>query len=291
MSDLEEYELERTGAPDEPPPPYRPDPEKKGGGLFFPAMLALVALVAVGLLAALYLLFRTPPEPAVEVTPPPVAVTPRPTPSASPTALILPSLDESDGLVRDLLAAASSNPELARWLAQSHLIRTTTAVTVNVATGESPKPHLRFLEPKTRFVPKRVGRALVPDPAGFAGYDVMANAIASLDAVATARTYRSVEPLFEVALQDFGMPDTRFRTMLDRAIDNLLAVPVLDAEVELVPHATTFRYRDPRYQQLTPAQKQFLRMGPRNVKAVQGKLREIKAALAAPGPVESPPGS
>jgi hypothetical protein len=286
MSDLEEYELERTGSPDEPPPPYRPDPEKKEGGLFFPAMLALVAIVAVGLLGALYLLFRTPPEPEVAVTPPPVAVTPPPTPAPGATPLILPSLNESDGLVRDLLAAVSTNPELARWLAQSDLIRTTTAVTVNVATGESPKPHLRFLEPRTSFVPKRAGRSFVPDPASFTGYNVMADAIGSLDAGATAQTYRSVEPLFEVAFQDFGMPDVRFRAMLNRAIDNLLAVPILDAEIELVPHATTFRYRDLRYEQLSPAQKQFLRMGPRNVKIVQARLREIKAALAAP--VERP---
>lgn len=291
MSDLEEYELERTGSPDEPPPPYRPDPEKKEGGLFFPALLALVAIVAVGLLAALYLLFRTPAEPEVESTPPPIATappTPAPAPSASP--LVLPSLDESDGLVRELIATLSSNPEVARWLAQSQLVRTATAVTVNVATGESPRPHLRFLEPKTRFVPKRVGGSLVPDPAGFTGYDVMADAIASFDAEATARTYRSVEPLFEVAFQDFGMPDVRFRTILHRAIDNLLAVPVLDDEVELVPHATTFRYRDSRYEQLTPAQKQFLRMGPRNVKVVQAKLRELKAALAAPAerPIPAP---
>ena len=282
MSDLEEYELERTGSPDLPPPPYRPDPEKKGGGLFFPAMLALTAIVAIGLLAVVYQLFRTPAEPETEVTPPPVAVAPHATPAPTATPLVLPSLDESDSLVRDLLAALSSNPELARWIAQSDLVRTTTAVTVNVATGESPKPHLRFLAPKTRFVPKRVGRSLVPDPAGFAGYDVMADAIGSLDAGATAQTYRSVEPLFDIAFQDFGMPGVRFRTMLRRAIDNLLAVPILDAEVELVPHATSFRYHDPRHEQLSPAQKQFLRMGPRNVKIVQARLREIKAALAAP---------
>ena len=282
MSDLEEYELERTESPDELPPPYRPDPEKKEGGLLFPALLALAAVVAIGILALLYLLFRTPAEPETAVTPPPVAVSPRPTPAPSTTPLVLPSLDESDGLVRELLAALSSNPELARWIAQSDLVRTTTVVTVNVATGESPRPHLRFLAPKTRFVPKRVGRSFVPDPAGFAGYDVMADAIASLDPGAAARTYRSVEPLFDIAFQDFGMPDVRFRAMLNRAIDNLLAVPVLDAEVELVPHATVFRYYDPRYEELSPAQKQFLRMGPRNAKLIQSKLREIQAALAAP---------
>jgi hypothetical protein len=292
MSDLEEYELERTGTPDEPPPPLPPEPEKKGSGLFFPAMLALVAIVAIGLLAALYLLFRTPTEPEMGVTPPPLAATPRTLSSPAPTAspLVLPALDESDGLVRELTTAISSNAELARWLAQSHLVRTATAVTVNVATGESPKPHLRFLEPRTRFTAKREGGKLVPDPAGFHGYDVMADAIASLDPEATAEAYRSLEPLFDIAFQDFGMPDLRFRTILHRAMDNLLAVPVPGAEVELVPHANTYRYRNPRYQQLSPAQKQFLRTGPRNVRVVQAWLRDVKAALGAP-PERGPSGS
>jgi hypothetical protein len=277
----QDYEL-GTGSPDEPPPPYRPDPEKKSG-LLFPALLALAAIAAIGLLAVLYLFFRTPEEPRVEPTPPPFSIpTPTPTPTATPTPVVLPALDGSDAFVRQLAGALSANPELARWIAQSGLIRTLTVVTVNVATGESPRPHLLFLAPKTRFVPTRVGRSLVPDPAGFAGYDVMADAVASLDAGAVAQTYRDLEPLFEVAFKDFGMPDLRFRAMLDRAIANLLAVPVLKGEVELMPHATTFRYVNPRYEQLSPAQKQFLRMGPRNVKLIQAKLRELSAALAAP---------
>ena len=133
-----------------------------------------------------------------------------------------------------------------------------------------------------------MGRSLIPDPASFLGYDVMADAVASLDPAAAAGAYRTVEPLFDVAFEDFGMPDVRFRTILDRAIDNLLAVPALPREVELVPHATSFRYANPGYEQLTPAQKQFLRMGPRNVKAIQGKLGEIQAALRAEA-TASPP--
>ena len=55
---------------------------------------------------------------------------------------------------------------------------------------------------------------------------------------------------------------------------------MLDADVALVPHAIGFRYADPRLEALTPAQKQFLRLGPRNVQKVSGKLREVRAALA-----------
>jgi hypothetical protein len=277
----EDYELGQTDP--EEPSPYRPDPEKKGGGLLFPALLALAAIAAIGLLAVLYLAFKGPDEPEPASTPPPISI-PTPTPAPSATPVVLPPLDQSDDLVRELMTALSAHPELARWLAQTHLIQTVTVVTVNVATGESPKPHLKFLAPKTQFVPKRTGRAFVPDPASFAGYDIMADAIASLDATSTAETYRTFEPLFEIAFKDFGMPDTRFRAILDRAIGNLVKAPVPGADVELIPHATTFRYRDPKYEDLTPAQKQFLRMGPRNVKIIQGKLREIAAALAAPAP-------
>jgi hypothetical protein len=66
-----------------------------------------------------------------------------------------------------------------------------------------------------------------------------------------------------------------------------MAVPVLGDDVELEPHAVGFRYADPKLEGLTAAQKQFLRIGPRNVRLVQQKLRELQAALApeaAPAP-------
>jgi hypothetical protein len=285
MSDLDDFDLNPTGSPADEPKPYRPEPGTKKGGLLFPAILALAAIAAIGLLAVLYLTFRTPVPPESEAVPPPATVaTPTPVPAATATPVVLPSLDESDGLVRQMVRDMSTHPELGRWLAQNNLIRTITVVTVNIATGESPRPHLRFLAPKTRFVPTREGRSLIPDPVSFVGYDPMADAVASLDAGTSAEAYLTLEPLFEVAFQDFGMPDARFRDMLLRAIDNLRAVPDLGPDVELVPHATTFRYRDPRYEELSPAQKQFLRMGPRNVKLIKQWLNAFKAALNAESP-------
>jgi hypothetical protein len=283
MPDLDDFDLKPTGSPDDSPPPEPPEPERKKGGLLFPAILTLAAIAAIGLLAALYLTFRTPVTPEPEPVPPPVTVaTPTPVPTTTP--LVLPSLDDSDGLVRQMIREISQNSELGRWLAQNDLIRTIAVVTVNIATGESPRPHLRFLAPKSRFGPTREGRSLVPDPASFAGYDVMADAVASLDPGTAAASYRRLEPLFEVAFQDYGMPEVRFRAILGQAMDNLLAVPDLGPDVELVPHATTLRYRNPRYEQLSPAQKQFLRMGPRNVKVIKKWLGEFKAALGAGAP-------
>jgi hypothetical protein len=190
-----------------------------------------------------------------------------------------------------LLEGLPTQPQVARWLARSDLVRTVVVVTLNVATGETPRPHLLFLAPKTRFTARRSGAALVPDPASFEGYALVGEAVGSLDAGTLASTYRTVEPLFDAALRELGVRDQSFRVVLDRAIANLLAVPVLGPDVRLVRHATGFRYQDLRYESLSPAQKLFLRIGPRNVKTVQAKLRELAAALAAPpSPAESTDG-
>jgi len=288
--DLDDFDLEptRRQADDDTVRPYRPDPPKKGGGILFPVTLAAVAVVAIALLGILFLVFRHPstsPSP----TPSAAAVMARPSAEASPTpspAVPLPPLDDSDAFVRQIAAGLSAHPELARWLARTALVRTLTAVVANVAAGESPRPHLDFLAPKQRFrAARRPARLLVPDPAGFAGYDRFADAVASVDPVAAANGYHTMAPLFEAAYVELGHPEGGFSAALHDAIRALLAVPVLRDDVELVPHAIGFRYADARLEALTPAQKQFLRIGPRNVRLVQGKLKELAVALTPAAPV------
>jgi hypothetical protein len=287
--DLDDFDLEptRRRADEETVTPYRPDPEKKGSGILFPVTLAAVALVAVGLMGILFLVFRHPspapsPSPLAATGPATAAAAPSPTPSPE---VLLPSLDESDAFARQLAAGFSAHPELARWLARTALVRTLTAVVVNVANGETPRPHLEFLAPKQRFrAARRPARLIVPDPVGFAGYDLFGDAVASVDASAAVAAYRSLAPLFEAAYVELGHPDGGFKGALDQAIRALLAVPVLREDVELVPHAIGFKYADAKLEALTPAQKQFLRIGPRNVRLVQGKLRDLAAALAPAAP-------
>jgi hypothetical protein len=287
--DLDDFDLEptRREAEDDTVRPYRPDPETKSSGLLFPATLALVAVVATALLAVVFFVFRNPSKPAAGASPVPLAAS-GPSAGASPSPappITLPSLDESDAVARQVAAGLSAHPELARWLSRTALVRTLTVVVVNVAAGETPRPHLEFLAPRQRF--RAAGgpaRLLVPDPGGFADYDLFADAVASVDAGGAANGYRALAPLFETAYVELGHPEGGFAAALDKAIRALLAVPILREDVELVPHALGFRYVDPKLEGLTPAQKQLLRVGPRNVRLLQGKLRELAAALAPAAP-------
>jgi hypothetical protein len=279
--DLDDFNLERTREPEDT---ERSDGSPPGkGGRLFPLTLAAAAVLAVALLAVFFLVFRHPTPKTAAIPAPPAGAPPLPQASSSPAAL-LPALDESDAFVRQLVAGLSSHAEFARWLGRTSLIRTLAAVVLNIADGETPRPHLDFLAPEQRFRAGGRGRRIVPDPAGFAGYDLFGDAVASVDAAAAAGAYRTLEPLFEAAYRDLGHPEGGFTDALNRAIAALLAVPVLTDDVLLVPHATGFRYADPKLEELTAAQKQFLRTGPRNVRLVQGKLRELAAALAGPSP-------
>ena len=278
---FDDFDLEptRRQEDEETVRPYRSEPERKRG-LLFPLGLAAAAVVVIGLFAVMFLVFRHP-TPKATPSPAPLAA-PRPlaSPSATPAGP-LPSLDDSDAFVRQIAAGLSAHPELARWLSRSGLVRTLAAVVVNVADGETPRPHLEFLAPRQRFrASRRPARLIVPDPAGFGGYDAFGDVVASVDAEAAVRAYHALAPLFEAAYVELGHPEGGFPAALDKAIRALLAVPVLPDDVELVPHAIGFRYADPKLEALTPAQKQFLRIGPRNVRLVQGKLREVAAALA-----------
>jgi len=282
--DLDQYELEpQRGLDDDGSTVpvqrgYGRDEPKSGIG--FPAILAALGVLVLALLGVLFLLFRQPGRPTpTPAAPPPVAQqAPTPTPATT-----LPKLEDSDPFVRSLAGALSSNPELTRWLAQTGLVRKLTAVVDNVVSGETPRPHLEFLAPKQRFkAARRPGRSIVPDQAGFQGYDVVADVVGSVDPSAAAAAYRTLAPLFDAAYAELGHPEGGFSKAVDSAIAALTAVPVLRDDVELVPHAIGFRYADPKLEGLTAAQKQFLRMGPRNVRIIQQKLRELQPALAAP---------
>lgn len=99
----------------------------------------------------------------------------------------------------------------------------------------------------------------------------------------TAELYRRLRPLFEEAYRDLGFRQGSFDGALARAVESLLAVSVPDGPIEVVPAgANAYEYRDPELEELSPARKHLLRMGPENARRVQAKLRELAEALELP---------
>jgi len=203
-----------------------------------------------------------------------------PAPQAEPApGEPLPPLAESDAFVRERATAASARPELSTWLAGEGLVTRFVAAVDNVANGESPRENLRALGPRGPFqAALRSGRHFVT-PRSWSRYDLVASVFGSLDAEACARLHRLLLPLFEEAYGELGRREGHFDDVLARAFRELLRTPVRDGESEVVPGILSYRFADPELEGLSPAQKQLLRMGPRNARAIQARLRELAAAL------------
>jgi hypothetical protein len=200
-------------------------------------------------------------------------------PSPAPEPAPLPALAESDPLIRELAADASARPELRDWLTASELVRRFVAGVANVANGDSPRGQLLLLTPEEPFrVVEQEGR-VVADPASHARYDAAAEVVASLHVPTAVRAYHVLEPLFEEAFADLGIPDQSFEETLDQAIRELLRAPRIEGAAELRRVGSFYEYPDEELEGASSAQRHLLRMGPRNALRVQEKLREIRSAL------------
>lgn len=191
----------------------------------------------------------------------------------------LPPLPQTDSIVRELVARLSSHPTIASWLATKGLIANFTQATLAIAEGRTPAQLLRPIAPRGQFRTTRSRDGLLVDPRSYERYNPHADAIAALDPAGTASLYLTLKPRITDAYKDLGFPEGDFDRVLERAIGVLLLTPALDEKAVLFPKGVTYSYSDPALQAIPAAQKQLLRMGPRNGQIVRGKLEEIASLL------------
>ena len=275
MNDLLDFELHRTAhEPDLPPPPGRPE------GLWIAVALLIAAAGAAAYVAFVWRQPAAPPQTA-SGAPAAAASSASPPPGVKGEPMTLPPLDASDTLVRTLVQALTESPAVVAWLPTNGLLRNFTVVVANIAEGVTPAKHLKVLRPPAPFrIATRDGNPWT-DPRSHDRYARIADAIASVDPAGAAKLYATLKPRIEDAQRDLGSSESFDRT-LERAIVALLNTPVVDESERLKPKGIGYAYADERLESLTPAQKQLLRMGPRNVRVIKAKLRDIALALGIP---------
>lgn len=263
MSDLGDIQLDKH--PDESPTHSR----RRG------IWLAVALLVVLGAGLAYYLT-RPAAEPAqvpqATAAPPPASAAPAAAPGAMEEPP-LPPLSASDTLARQLIGELSARPELATWLVSDDVIRSVAVVVDRVAHGQVPRTQLGIVAPTGPFQMAGSTETAHIDPASYARYDAVGDLVSSVDAAGSAETYKRLRPLLDQAYQELGYPDGDFDAAVGEAITQILEVPIIDGEIRLVPKGGVFAYADDRLESLSPLQRQLLRMGPRNIRLIQAKVR------------------
>ena len=274
MEQMDDLPLEPS-----PQPPDYPDEPRP----LWPWIAGLAVVVAVVALVV-YMRPQPTPVPPQSVAVPAAPVSPDAKRELGPAVsrVELPPLDQMDGVLRELVRQLSSRPEALAWLATDGLIRNMAVCIENVAEGKSPAQHLRPLAPATVF--RAAGRPgeFTIDARSFQRYDGIAQAVGELDASGTARFYSTIKPRLDQAFQELGHPPGDLDVNVERALLHVLATPAVASSAPLIQAVLSYRFDDEIIENLSGAQKQLLRMGPRNAQTIQLKLREIARALGIP---------
>lgn len=234
---------------------------------------------------------RPEPEPALpaEPAPPAAQAEPEPQPVTEPQEaapetpiFVLPLLDDSDQLIRDGVVSLTRHEGINAWLAPVQLIRKFVAFVDNVAHGQVAKEPVRALAPEGPFLVRKLDDDLYElDPASYDRYDLFTEIIISVDARRAAEFYHLLRPLMQKAYVELGYGDRRFDDVVFQAIGRLLETPILEGPIQLIRPVVMYKFADEKLEALSAAQKQLIRMGPRNTRLLRAKISEVALELRA----------
>lgn len=261
-------------------------------------------VVAAGLLAGGWMLWRARPAaaPAAE----PVAQAPAPAPAAPPASepAIRHPVQAAEMESVDAAAVTLDAAALAEVLGRAvvlQFLQTDGFATRVVATVDNlTRPHAA---PRLWPVNPTAGRFTTePDPNGgeriaaanAQRYAAFVRFVEGIDSQRAATLYFRHYKLFQQAYVELGYPRGYFNDRLIDVIDHLLATPAVPATpavrlVEVkgsVPSArpwTHYEFVDPGLEAMSAGQKLLVRLGPDGAQRLKAKLAEFRRLVAAPG--------
>jgi len=184
--------------------------------------------------------------------------------------------------MREQLAAAGVGPELEQLQQQQNLIQQGTALIEGFSRGLVVRKLLPIDPPKAPFSVEQRGEKMFMDPAGYSRYDDYAGAIATLDTEVLVNNFHTLRPLYEQAYGQLGLEPDDFDNAVIRVLDRILATPEIEDPIALSRKSVMYQYADPALEQLTPLQKQLLRMGPENIRRIKEQAAALRAGLLSP---------
>jgi hypothetical protein len=221
----------------------------------------------------------TPAQPAAELISIPVApaVEPEPEEPSEP----LPSLNTSDPFVVARLASMEMGASLLRVLAPEDLIRKFVVFVSNVAEGELPLLEYPLRRIDSEFVATEIDTNLFEmSPLTHLRFDSLVDLLVALDSQQAVSVYRALRPLFQEAYAEIGYQGS-FDAALIQAIDQIMNAPTETGPFQLIKPSVMFLYAESRIEDMTPVQKQLLRLGPENTAKLQAVLPAYRERLQA----------
>lgn len=196
----------------------------------------------------------------------------------------LPAYENSNDFIKEQLGLAhwqalNVNAKDLPLLDNAFLLQQGIAFLDALSRGNVPDKLLPFARPKTAFIADKQGEALSMGPKNFQRYDRFTKNISNIDTAKAAEFFHWTRPLLETAYGELGYPPENLSGALISAIDILLATPDIESPIALKRESVLFQYADPKIEALGKAQKQLIRMGPKNSALIKRWLTDLRHAL------------
>ena len=187
----------------------------------------------------------------------------------------LPDLNTSDNAFRSALSLLDPSKALLGWLIDEELIRKFVVTVDNMADGKLPRKH-SLLRPMTdKFRPSSREDQLWLDGYNYSRYNRYVELVGSIDSERWVELYRRYYPLMQQAYAELGYPRKSFHDRMLKALDHLLAAPIVPRALALAQPSVMYIYAEPELEQLSAVHKQMLRVGPVNA----GQVMELASVL------------
>lgn len=190
-------------------------------------------------------------------------------------------LETSDPVVRRTFQK-NSNPTLNRLLRTSPkgIISRVTSTVNSIGEGKLNRAFVRFIAPRQGFSVNPISTfESTLDISSYNRYNEIASMVDSIDVNETVAFINKTESLFNEAQRDLGYPDGNFKKELLEAIDKVLDAPIVTKKIQLIRPSVMYKFADKSMEGMNDVSKLMVRMGPKNTRMIQAKLKEFKAAL------------
>lgn len=204
---------------------------------------------------------------------------PAPTVAAASKA-VAPSMDLR--ILRTALRGVVNSPMANTWVSSDKFVSDFVRLVVNINQNQVKQSLTDFND----FKP-RVFKAVTIDNKPYLGsgaykrFDRLATMVNALDARSLVDLFGRAEQLMQAEYRSYGLPSSRnnFKEQLKRAIDKVAAVNVSQNRIPLMQDSVLYNFESSSLEKAGDLEKLLYRMGPKNSRMIQAKLREIRAQL------------
>lgn len=191
----------------------------------------------------------------------------------------LPPLNDSDQFAYQKAVDIADGMTIQPILNDKNLVRQFVVFVDNLSEGEVARNASPIKGPTEKFTVSDVSNKTYIDPDSYHRYDIYADFLSGLNEKQLFTTYKQMSPLFNEALAELGYNDTHFDDRMLKAIDLMLATPVINTPIEVNGVSVNYKFVDPKLEALAGPQKLLIRMGPDNTRKVKAALRRLETQL------------